>query len=534
MNQKKHKYIILFITITVIATVGLQLYWNLKNYKENKRRLINEVQIAFDNSIEHYYVEDIKNDVVTFIGKSGDSESFVEAVKKDPSFKQSIKRIKAKEILKPKKTDDTIFTKIEYKINYVEDGNTSNKKMNMDSIRKMIDSITPQDIQAQPKLIDKPQKIMINHSKSAKTSPFTVFKGKKKSDSISGIKDLTNRIIISMTRDSIDFKKLNITLKKELARKKIDISFAIAHFKADSLFEKFQPVRNANLSLETISKSTYLPQNQSLKLFFSNPTVLILKRSITEMILSLLLSLAVIGCLLYLLKTINKQKRIDEIKNDLISNITHEFKTPITTISTAIEGIKIFNTENDAEKTKKYLSISENQLMKLETMVEKLLETSSLETDKLNLKKEKTNLIDLINDIIEKHRIICSTKTIQFHHPAKEIIANVDVFHFENVISNLVDNAVKYGGDLIQVSIETNGTKTTIKVEDNGKGIKKMHSDKIFEKFYRIPKGNIHDVKGYGIGLYYAEKITQKHNGELKLISDSKTTSFKITLPNDI
>lgn len=534
MNQKKHKYIILFITITVIATVGLQLYWNLKNYKENEKRLINEVQIAFDNSIEHYYVEDIKNDVLTFIGKPGDSESFVEAVKKDTSFKQSIKRIKAKGIPKPKKPNDTIFTKIEYKINYVEDGNTSNKRMNMDSIRRMIDSITSKDITAQPKLIDQPPKIIINSSTSAKTTPFAVFRGKKNSDSISGIKDLTNRIIISMTRDSIDFKKLSDNLKKELARKKIDISFAIAHFKADSLFDKFQPVKNADLSLETASKSTYLPQNQSLKLFFSNPTLLILKRSITEMILSLLLSLAVIACLLYLLKTINKQKRIDEIKNDLISNITHEFKTPITTISTAIEGIKIFNTENDVEKTKKYLSISENQLAKLETMVEKLLETSSLETDKLILKKEKTNLIDLIDDIIEKHKLLCSGKTIQFYPPAKEIIANVDIFHFENVISNLVDNAVKYGGDIVKVSIETIGTKTIIKVEDNGKGIKKIHSDKVFEKFYRIPKGNIHDVKGYGIGLYYAKKITQKHNGELKLTSDSKTTSFKIILPNDI
>lgn len=347
-------------------------------------------------------------------------------------------------------------------------------------------------------------------------------------DSLSKIKNIANKIMISLTKDSIEFKKLGKALDKELLRKNITISYRIEHYKSDTLFDKSQGLVTQPLSLQTYSKSTYLPENQKLKLSFSDPTVLILKRSMTEIILSLLLSLSIIACLLYLLKTINRQKKIDEIKNDLISNITHEFKTPITTISTAIEGIKNFNQTNDTEKTNRYLNISSQQLGKLGIMVEKLLETASLDTNQLVLVKEATNLVELLKNNIEKHQLICPEKTITFITNEDILIVNVDLFHFENAISNLIDNAVKYGGDTIIVTLDSNHS---LLISDNGSGIDKNHKEKIFEQFYRIPKGNIHDIKGFGIGLYYSRKIIQKHGGKLELMPDSKTTVFKIYLP---
>lgn len=533
MKRKNYKYILLFITVTVIATISLQLYWNYKNYMENQRRLINEVQIAFDNSIEYYYVEDVKNDFVAFINKdkSVKTDEFLEAVKMDTVFKNKKKTLKRP--FKPAEKKDTVFTtKIEYKIN---SGSHTLGKPQLDSIRAQIDPLNETKIfVVKSKPIDSMPKIRINRIDPKAIKSINVFKGKKSVDSISAIKDLTDRIVISMIRDSIDFKKLSKNLNKELARKNIAITYAINHYKSDVLFEKFETGKNQQLPLETTSKSTYLPKDQTLKLSFSNPTMFVLKKSFTEIILSFLLSLSIIGCMLYLLRTINKQKRVDEIKNDLISNITHEFKTPITTISSAIEGIKIFNIENDPEKTKRYLSISENQLKKLELMVEKLLETSTLETDKLTLKKEKVNIVDLIAESVDRHRLNCPDKEIQVQSHFENPILAVDVFHFENVISNLVDNALKYGGNLIKVSIENKDSQTIILIEDNGNGIEKKHKEKIFEKFYRIPQGNIHDVKGFGIGLYYSKKIIEKHNGSLQLLSGSKSTLFKITLPNDL
>lgn len=237
--------------------------------------------------------------------------------------------------------------------------------------------------------------------------------------------------------------------------------------------------------------------------------------------------------LFYLLKIINQQKELAEIKNDLISNITHEFKTPITTVSTAIEAINTFNAINDKEKTKKYLSISSVQLKKLHLMVEKLLETATLDSEKLLLQKEETNLIDFIQKITTKHQIITKDKTINFSSNLNDLNINIDVFHFENAISNLIDNAIKYGGDTIEVNINTVLNNIEISVVDNGKGIEKHLQEKIFDKFYRVPKGNTHDVKGFGIGLYYTKKIIEKHHGIISLNSNSTQTVFKITLPNE-
>jgi two-component system phosphate regulon sensor histidine kinase PhoR len=283
------------------------------------------------------------------------------------------------------------------------------------------------------------------------------------------------------------------------------------------------------LPLSTFSKSIYLPINEKLKISFSDPTVLLLKRSMIEIILSLLLSLSIVGSLFYLLRIINRQKRIDEIKNDLISNITHEFKTPITTISSAIEGIKNFNSVNDPKKTNRYLDIASQQLEKLANMVEKLLETASLESDNLKLSKEPLNIVQLLKTNVEKHLLNTSNKTIDFISNQKELILDVDAFHFENAISNLIDNALKYGGNQIEVCLKLDKKMIEITVQDNGIEIDKNQHEKIFEKFYRIPKGNIHDVKGFGIGLYYSKKIIEKHQGTLELIVNSKNI-FKITL----
>jgi signal transduction histidine kinase len=220
------------------------------------------------------------------------------------------------------------------------------------------------------------------------------------------------------------------------------------------------------------------------------------------------------------------------MKNDLISNITHEFKTPITTVSTALEGIKNFNAINDKDKTTRYIDISNQQLKKLEIMVEKLLETASLETDKIILNKESTDLVELLRSNIEKHQMNSIGQNFNFNSDFEELSIKADVFHLENAISNILDNAVKYGGNWVEIFLKTKNDKVLISIEDNGKGIEKREREKIFDKFYRIQKGNIHDVKGFGIGLYYSKKIIEKHDGTIELAVNSKTI-FKITLPNE-
>lgn len=499
-----------------MATIGLQVFWNIKSYKETKTQLIKEVQTAFDNSIEYYYVEDSKNDFLAFIaeGKEVSNSEFMENLKLDTVFEKTKK--KYLKTTKPKNkintsTDTVPHRSVEISSTYIEEVisiETNTPKPKLPNLKK--------DSFKNPDLI----------------SSIKVLKGKKATDSLSKIKNLANKIIISMVRDSIEFNKLSKSVDRELARKNIAVAYSLLHLKADTIANQWNKNPKVELPLSAISESSFLPKNQKLQISFSDPTILLLKRSFTEIFLSLLLSLSIIFCLLYLLRTINKQKKIDLIKNDLISNITHEFKTPITTISTAIEGIKNFNHLDDKEKTNRYLDISGQQLKKLEIMVEKLLETASLDSNKLELKKETINIIPLLKSNVEKHQM-ASEKILAFTTNHEEINWNVDVFHFENAVSNLIDNAIKYGGENIVIEINQIKNLLTIAVKDNGTPIDKTQREKIFEQFYRIPKGNIHDVKGFGIGLFYAKKIIEKHNGTLQLAPNPNQTIFQITL-NDV
>lgn len=528
MKAARYKYILAFITVTILATIGLQFYWNVKNYRENRVQLVKEVQLAFDNSIEYYYVEDSKNDFMAIVDESNttSTDDFFNKLSLDTNYVNYISRTKNKKV-KPLKADKVAYT-VASSYSLELPSSHDNKSINLP--KKINDSLKKGvffDIDGK-----KHTSITIGGNPD-KISTIRVLRGKKATDSISSIKTLVNKIIVAMVQDSITFTKLSKALDKELIRKNIVVEYSLQHFKADTLFDRFQKKNNQKLlPLSAFSGTTYLPSDQKLQISFSDPTILILKRSLTEIMLSLALSLSIIFCLLYLLKTINKQKKVDEIKNDLISNITHEFKTPITTISSAIEGIRSFNDVDDKEKTERYLNISGQQLKKLEIMVEKLLETASLDTNKLVLNKENSNITELIKINIEKHQLIGSEKQITFKTNEHNLMASVDLFHFENVISNLIDNALKYGGNTINVGLSKIKNQIIITIEDNGIGIEKAQREKIFDKFYRIPKGNVHDVKGFGIGLYYSKKIIEKHNGTLELVANIKNTIFKITLPD--
>ena len=187
----------------------------------------------------------------------------------------------------------------------------------------------------------------------------------------------------------------------------------------------------------------------------------------------------------------------------------------------------------EKEKTEKYLAMSALQLKKLHQMVEKLLETATLDSEQLLLKKETIDVVEMTERLVNKHKMLANQKELVFSSNLKPIYLNIDVFHFENVISNLIDNAIKYGGNRVEININSILNSTEITIADDGNGIEKTQQEKIFDKFYRVPKGNTHDVKGFGIGLYYCKKIVEKHEGNITLNSDKKQTIFKITMPNE-
>ena len=544
MNTQKYQWLFYLITATIIATIGVQFYWNYKNYEENKRQVTNEIQLSLDNAVEEYYSSLAKSDFLTIIDNNSNSV----AIFKNPLNLIKEKSYKSKSIgniinkIKPNNSEKEKPRASINNLKFTFDENLSKEKIdsmmisakdfviefnsNLDSLNnKKKDSV-----EVLNQITDKKKGFNLNSDGANKVTKY--FRGKKAADSLKLIKNL-KPIFISFLDQSVEYEKIDSLIEIQLQKKGIELTTSFHHLKNDTLFHQTKDSLLATEKKYLRSKSTFVKDNEAFKLVYNNPSIAALKRSSFGILLSLLLSLAVISSLFYLLKIINQQKELAAIKNDLISNITHEFKTPIATISAAIEAIKNFNVLEDPEKTSKYLSMSSIQINKLHQMVEKLLETAMLDSEQLVLKKETVDIVDIAEKVISKHQILAHKKELSFSTTLQSYYANIDVFHFENVISNLIDNAVKYGGNQIEMNISSVLNTIEITVVDDGNGIEKNQKEKIFDKFYRVPKGNTHDVKGFGIGLYYCKKIIEKHEGFIGLTSDKSKTIFKITIPNE-
>ena len=544
MNTQKYQWLFYLITATIIATIGVQFYWNYKNYEENKRQVTNEIQLSLDNAVEEYYSSLAKSDFLTIIDNNSNSV----AIFKNPLNLIKEKSYKSKSIgniinkIKPNNSEKEKPRASINNLKFTFDENLSKEKIdsmmisakdfviefnsNLDSLNnKKKDSV-----EVLNQITDKKKGFNLNSDGANKVIKY--FRGKKAADSLKLIKNL-KPIFISFLDQSVEYEKIDSLIEIQLQKKGIELTTSFHHLKNDTLFHQTKDSLLATEKKYLRSKSTFVKDNEAFKLVYNNPSIVALKRSSFGIFLSLLLSLAVISSLFYLLKIINQQKELAAIKNDLISNITHEFKTPIATISAAIEAIKNFNVLEDPEKTSKYLSMSSIQINKLHQMVEKLLETAMLDSEQLVLKKETVDIVDIAEKVVYKHQILAHKKELSFSTTLQPCYANVDVFHFENVISNLIDNAVKYGGNQIEMNIRSVLNTIEITVVDDGNGIEKNQKEKIFDKFYRVPKGNTHDVKGFGIGLYYCKKIIEKHEGFIGLTSDKSKTIFKITIPNE-
>ncbi|GAA0880612.1 hypothetical protein GCM10009119_35820 [Algoriphagus jejuensis] len=356
-------------------------------------------------------------------------------------------------------------------------------------------------------------------------SDMNVFFGSNASDSIDQLHFFTNKILISITRDSLDFDKINGLLFTELQRRDININYRLVHLTGHSEEDSLLTAGKSPMPFKTVARSTFLPPGQSLEMYFENTALTILRRGSAEVLTSLVFLGIIAFAFYYLYQTIRNQKEIAEIKQDLIANITHEFKTPIATTLSAIEGIELFNPENDAAKTKRYLGISKSQMHKLNQMVEKLLETATLDSEQVVLKKENIEPEPILQQLRTKFQTLAPDKKIELILPAHCKTLEADPFHFENVLSNLLDNAVKYGGNEIRICLDQNGLNK-IRIHDNGGNINSDQKERVFEQFYRIPKGDLHDVKGFGIGLYYVKKILEKHGGKIELETGQHSTTF--------
>lgn len=236
--------------------------------------------------------------------------------------------------------------------------------------------------------------------------------------------------------------------------------------------------------------------------------------------------------LVFVYKTIRKQKRINEVKTDFINNLTHEMKTPITIASAGMDALA--HTISPTERTSFYLDTSKRNLRVLNDFVERILEAAVQDIPDYTLKKEKADLHAVFNEIIQSHSLLYDKNVGFTLTGADPAFINVDRLHLETAFHNIIDNAIKYSNGSVEIDIDLSETSRdcTIKIRDNGMGIPPQYINNIFEKFFRVPQGDAQKIKGFGLGLYYVHNIVKKHEGQITVNSKLQSgTEFIIILP---
>lgn len=297
----------------------------------------------------------------------------------------------------------------------------------------------------------------------------------------------------------------------------------------------YQPGEDAQLYQKRLFPNDVHPKIHTLTVYFTETSNYV-SDSLGLFIPTLIFTLLVIAISAYTIVIISRQRKLDIIKNDFINNMTHEFKTPISTISLASQMLKDSSISISQKSLLHISGIIFNESKRLSFQVEKILQMAAFEKGKASLKLKELDVNEVIKKVANNFRLKVENVEGELNEQleAQNSVAMVDEVHFTNVIFNLLDNAYKYRRDAPKLYIKTRNANNglIISIKDNGLGISKENLDRIFEKFYRVPTGNVHDVKGFGLGLAYVKKIVEDHGGQITVESELNVgTKFEIYLP---
>ena len=240
------------------------------------------------------------------------------------------------------------------------------------------------------------------------------------------------------------------------------------------------------------------------------------------------------ACFGLMLSTILRQKKLSEIREDFINNMTHELKTPLATVAAAVEALQHFGALQNPQKTQTYLAISQQELQRLSGLVDHVLHMAVAERQPLQLHPETVRPAELVAELVEQHQLT-TAKAVRFAVDVAPAAIHCDRLHLRNVISNLIDNAIKYSREQVTITIqaqpESVGWRLT--VTDDGIGIPKDYQPAVFDRFFRVPTGNLHPIKGFGLGLYYVRQVIERHGGRLQVQSElGSGSAFSFWLPS--
>ena len=353
------------------------------------------------------------------------------------------------------------------------------------------------------------------------------------------IRQLSTNYYVVMINNDIDASLLEYLLQTEFEKRSIitDFEYGIYDCSSDRM------VYGNYVSIDekaSSGKTSVLPKWEDQSYYFGvqfPDKVSIIKDRMGIWMFSSAVLVVVIIFFSYAMFVILKQRRLSEIQRDFVNNMTHEFKTPISTIAISTGVLKNPDIVKQPERLMNYATIIETENQRLKNQVERVLQMASLDKGDLVLKKEGLSVHEIIKEAISSmhSHLHDDTTVLELALDAENDYIKADKLHFVSVLYNLLDNAIKYRKDDLTIKITTYNLNDNINIEidDNGIGISKANLKRIFDKFYRVPTGNIHNVKGFGLGLNYVQLIVRAHGGSVRAFSEAgKGTKFLISLKN--
>lgn len=373
-----------------------------------------------------------------------------------------------------------------------------------------------------------------------------------KNFSFSSKPDGGGKLIVRFSPDSLKKDSIRYFFEKALAREDINLPFKVkmdlahmAGFDGDIVIGSSNFLRKIPLTLrdeQVQDKGTILtewvrftPMIRYASMF-ENVRPFLFMQIAPQILFSVVLTLMTAGAFFMMYRSMRSQQRLMELKNDFISNITHELKTPVTTVSVALEALRNFKGLENPKTTREYLDIAQSELNRLTLLTDKVLKTAVFDNRGVSFEKEHVDLHKTVDQILHSMKLIFEKQKahVTFEQEGNSFTIRGGSIHLTNVIYNLLDNALKYsfGEPHISIRLEEDANQVILKVSDKGIGIPSEYRKKIFEKFFRVPTGDVHNIKGYGLGLSYVDSVVRSHKGLIEVVSKPGEGSvFTISLP---
>jgi len=351
--------------------------------------------------------------------------------------------------------------------------------------------------------------------------------------------------------DSLSIDSLNNHFKKSIRTAGMGISFEVKHtsikpapseltkrsfFRPPGEDNRNEPYEARIFSNTMHSEWVRIDPVHRYSVIISGFRHIILKQITPQILFSIFLTLLTTAAFVIMYRSIRTQQRLMELKNDFISNITHELKTPITTVGVAIEALKDFKAINNPALTNEYLDIAKNELNRLSILTDKILKTAIFENKGIEFRPEPIEMDKLVEQVLASMKLVFEKQDarVTFKKQGEDFTLMGGSVHLTSVIYNLLDNALKYSliNPEIDITLKGEESRVVLSVKDNGIGIASEYRKKVFEKFFRVPTGDVHNIKGYGLGLSYVESVVKSHKGTIDVESvPGKGSNFIVTLP---